>query len=109
MIKVTLTKRFNIWKKKIPYLTHRFWEAMVCTDKLNEYFYIPKDIKKIDLILSETKTSSSHKIKIIKSNCFNYRVRFVDFGSINELYYNAYLYMNGKGLVGKTLYLSVEY
>lgn len=56
MKRITFTRSYENWENN----KEQLW---LCCEGLDEYFRIPKKVREIDIILSQTKTANSHFVK----------------------------------------------
>jgi len=81
-------------------------DLILCIDELNNFFYIPKEINKIDLIISDEFMTGSYKV--IMERKWNDMLSIHKRGRV-WIYSTLCLWINRNGYTNKTLYASIEY
>jgi len=79
---------------------------ILCVGELNKFFYIPEDVKKIDLIISDKFITGSYKV-IMKCECDN--MLSIHKRNKVQVYHALTCWISSNGYTNKTLYGAIEY
>jgi len=106
VIKVELQKRvrygYGVWFDK-------YNSIFLCCGKLAEYFGIPDNVTKIDLIISSKKIPHSYKIKAYNNTDNFPTVRIVGQRKEHDVYNRLIEWVREEGLLNKAVYAAIEY